>query len=155
MSWSVQRVWLPGPRERHAVRGDGSALPHDPQLRGVLLGFAVDGHDDVGEDRAQQLLAFAIAGGGRVEHLAQVRACVPAPRDLLVGQRVRASRGDVGKSVLGVADLGEPLLPLALERARDEPVLRLARVELVSGAFGVDLRALELQLSGVHSRLVV
>ena len=72
---------------------------------------------------------------------------MPAPGDLLVGQRVRASGGDVGHRVLGAADLGEPLLPLALERARDEPVLRLARVELAAGALGVDLRSLELQLS--------
>ena len=57
--------------------------------------------------------------------------------------------------VLGAADVGEPLLPLALERARDEPVLRLAGVELAACALGVDLRALELQLGRAHARLVI
>ena len=155
MSWSVQRVWLPVREQRHGVLGDGAALPHDPQLGGVLLGFAVDGHDDVGEDRAQQLLALAVAGGGRVEHLAQVRAGMPAPRDLLVGERVRALGGDLGHGALGAADVGEALLPFALQRARDEPVLRLAGVELAAGALGVDLRALELQLGRAHPRCVV
>jgi hypothetical protein len=56
-----------GAMQRHGVVGDGAALPHDPQLGGVLVGGPVDGHDDVGEDRAQQLLAFAITGAGRVE----------------------------------------------------------------------------------------
>ena len=116
---------------------------------------AVDGHDDVGEDRAQQLLALAVAGGGRVEHLAQVRAGTAAPRDLLVGERVRALGRDLGQRALGGADLGEALLPFALERAGDEPVLGLAGVELAPGALGVDLRALELQLGRAHPRVVI
>jgi hypothetical protein len=114
-------------------------------VRRAALG-AVDGHDHVGEDRAQELLALAVAGGGRVEHFAQVSAGLPAPGDLLVVERVGALGCDLGHGALGAADRGQPLLPFALQRARDEPVLRLARVELASGALGVDLRALELQL---------
>ncbi len=49
-----------GARQGHAVLGDLAALPGDAQLCCVLLGLAVDGHDDVGEDRAQQLLALAV-----------------------------------------------------------------------------------------------
>jgi hypothetical protein len=49
-----------GPWQRHGVLGDLVALPRDPQLGCVLLGAAVDGHDHVGEDRAQQLLALAV-----------------------------------------------------------------------------------------------
>ena len=37
----------------------------------------------------------------------------------------------------------ERLLELALQRARDEPVLRLARVELALGALGLELGALD------------
>jgi len=82
-----------------------------------LLGLAVDGHDDVGEDRAQQLLALAVGGGGRVEYLAQVSAGTSAPRDLLVGERVRALGRDLGDRALGGADVGQALFPFALEDA--------------------------------------
>jgi hypothetical protein len=42
-----------GARQRDGVLGDLAAFPHDPQLGRVLLSLAIDGHDDVGEDRAQ------------------------------------------------------------------------------------------------------
>ena len=80
---------------------------------------------------------------------------MPAPGDLLVGERVGAPGGDLGQRALGAADLGEALLPFALQGARDEPVLGLAGVELAAGALGVDLRALEFQLGGAHARGVV
>ena len=53
------------------------------------------------------------------------------------------------------ADRGQPLFPLALQCAGNEPVLGLAGVELAAGALGVDLRAFELQLGGAHPRVVV
>ena len=144
-----------GARQGDSVLGDRVAFPHDLQLCGVLLCFAIDGHDDVGEDRAQQLLALAIGGGRRVEHFAQVSACLPAPGDLFVGERVGALGGDIDPGALGAPDLGETLFPFVFQGAGDEPVLRLARVELAAGAVGVDLRALELKLGGVHARLVL
>src|SRR6188472_4813824 len=114
-----------GARKRHAVLGDRAALPHDPQLGGVLLGSAVDGHENVGEDRAQQLLALAVACGGRVEHLAQVRAGTATPRDLFLAERVRALRRDLGRGELGSPDRGQALFPFAFQGAGDEPVLGL------------------------------
>ena len=82
------------------------------------------------------------AGGGRVEHLAQVRARAAAPRDLLVGQRAAGVwRRPRPARARRARTSAEPLLPLALQRARDEPVLGLAGVELAPGALGVDLRA--------------
>jgi len=80
---------------------------------------------------------------------------VPAPRDLLVAERVRALRAHVRHRALGAADLGQALLPLTLERARDESVLGLARVELAAGSLRVDLRPLEFQLGGAHARLML
>ena len=59
------------------------------------------------------------------------------------------------RSRSAAADVGQALFPFALQGARDEPVLRLAGVELPAGSFGVDLRALELQLGRAHARLVV
>jgi hypothetical protein len=58
--------------------------------------------------------------------------------------------GDVGDCVLGPAGLFEPLFPFAFQRACHETVLRLATIELASGAFGVDLRALKLELGRAH-----
>ena len=52
VSWSVQRVWLPVRGRVTVCSVTWPPSQHDPQLRGVLLGVAVDGHDDVGEDRA-------------------------------------------------------------------------------------------------------
>jgi hypothetical protein len=60
------------------------------------VAFAVDGHYDLGDDRAQQLLALAVAGGGRVEDRAQVGARCPAPGDLLVGERFGAPCPELG-----------------------------------------------------------
>jgi hypothetical protein len=146
----------PGARQRHRVLGDRAALPHDAQLGGVLFALAVDGHDDVGEDRAQPLFALAVAGSWRVEDCAQVRAGTPAPRDLLVIERVGALGGDLGHDALGATDVGEALLPFAFQRAGDEPVVRFAGVELLAaGALGVDLRALELKLGRAHLRSTV
>ena len=135
--------------------GGLAAFPADAQLRGVLLGGAVDGDDDVGEDRAQQLLAVAVGGGGRVEHLAQVGAGAAAPGDLLLGERVRALGRHLGQVAFGGAHRGQPLFPFALQRAGDLPVLGLAGVELAPRALGVDLRALELQLGRAHPRGMV
>ncbi len=130
-----------------------SALPDDPQPG--LVALAVDADGDLADDRPQQLLALAVAGGGRVEHSAQVGAGSPAPGDLLVGERLGASCARRGEFLLGATDLGEALLPLALERARHEPVLRLAGVELPAGALGADAGALELELGRAHPGVVV
>src|SRR3954453_7389892 len=77
-----------GVRQADGVLGGGAALPDDLQPRDVRIGLAVDGDDDLGEDGAQQLLALAVAGGGRVEHGAQVGACLSAPGDLLGAERL-------------------------------------------------------------------
>jgi hypothetical protein len=142
-----------GARQRHAVLGDRAALPDDAQIGLVVL--AVDGDDDLGDDRAQQLLALAVAGGGRLEDLAQVGAGAPAPGDLLVGERRRAPRAGRRERLLGAADLGQALLPLALQRARDEPVLGFAGVELATRAVGADTRPLEFELGRAHARVMV
>ena len=93
VSWSVQRVWLPV-RGRLTVCSVVAPPSHTTRSSAACCSDgAVDGHDDVGEDRAKQLLALAVAGGRRIEHLAQVSACSPAPRDLLLGERVRALGG--------------------------------------------------------------
>jgi hypothetical protein len=86
-----------------------------------------------------------------------LRRSAPAwrPRDLLAGERLRALGRDLGDRAFGRADLGEALLPLALQRAGDESVLGLAGVELAVGAVGVDLRALELKLGRADPRVVV
>jgi len=86
-----------------------------------------------------------------------LRRSAPARRHqvLLRGERVRARGGDLGHVALGGAGRGQALLPFALECAGDEPVLRFAGVELAASAFGVDLRALELQLGGAHPRQVL
>ena len=85
------------------VFGDGAALPDDAH-QGALV-FALDGEDDVGDHRAQQQLAVAGGGGRRVKDRAQVSAGVPAPGDLLLGQRLGAAGADRGESPLGVADV--------------------------------------------------
>jgi hypothetical protein len=141
VSWSVHRVWLPVRCSATVWSVMVPPSPTGPQLGGVLLRGPVDGHDDVGDDRAQQLLAFAIAGAGRIEYLAQIGARPAAPGDLLAGERVRARGGHVGQVALGGTDCGQALLPFALECAGDEAVLRFASVELAAGAVGVDLRA--------------
>jgi hypothetical protein len=55
-------------RQPHAVVGDRAAVQDDPYGGPVVC--AVDGDDDLGDDRAQQPLALAVAGGERVEHRA-------------------------------------------------------------------------------------
>ena len=87
-----------------------------------------------------------------------MRRSAPARRHQAIssfGERVRSLGGDLGQRALGGADVGQPLLPFALQRSGDEPVLGLAGVELAPRALGVDLRALELELGGAHARVVV
>src|SRR4051812_15204243 len=52
--------------------------------------------------------------------------------DLFGGQRVGTSGGGGRERAFGAGDVGEALLPFVLERARHEPVLRLAVVELAA-----------------------
>ena len=115
----------------------------DLELGGVAL-IAVDRDDDVAEHRAQQLLALAVGGGRRVDTLRQVARDLPAPRALLLGERLGPAALEHG--TFGSADVGRALLPSRSSVRADEPVLGLARVELAPGSLGVDLRALEFEL---------
>ena len=68
-----------------------------------------------------------------------------APGDLLLGQGLGAAGADRGQSSLGLGDGDQLLFPIALQRARDDPVLGLAAVKLAAGAVGVLAGALELE----------
>ena len=106
-------------------------------------GSSVDGHDDLADQRAQQLLAVAV--GGRLGR--------PQPREVAGDPPERLTLGGCERLGPAALELGE-LAPLALElaerglerrfeRAGDEPVLRLARVVLPLRAVGFELGALD------------
>ncbi len=121
-------------------------MPDNPQLR-LTIG-RVDGDDDLIDDRAQQLLAFADRGGRRVKHGADISAGPFDPGRLVSGQRDRAAGLLGGQLGLGSADLAERLFPDAFQSAGHEPVLRLDRVVLAACAVGFVAGALDGQLEG-------
>ena len=101
------------------------------------------GDDHFADQRAQQLLAVAIGG----------RRGGPQPRQivresgerftLLVAQCDGAGALELGESAVLALELGERLFQRVFEGASDEPVLRLARVELPARAVGLVLGALD------------
>jgi len=134
------------------VVGDRTALPDDLHHGALLL--ALGGERDLGDHRAQQQLAVTVGGGGSVEHCPRVSASVSAPGDLFLGQRLRAAGTDRGELLLRAVHVLELLFPLALQRARHQPVLGLAAVELTACGVGVLAGALELQLGRVNATVV-
>ena len=108
----------------------------------------VNGDDDFGDDRAQELLAVAVRGARRVEDLAHVGTGARHPRQFLFGQRGRPA-GLLGAQVgLGAAQRAELVLPGTFHGAGDQPVLRLDRVVLAAGAVGLVAGTLDGQLEG-------
>ena len=136
-----------------AQLGAGAAFPEELDLGDVLR--PADGDDDLADQRPQQSLAVAV--GGRLRR--------PQPRQIPreAGQRLALGRGERrGPGVLQrrerpllPRDTGERFFELALQSPRDEPVLRLARVELATSALGFELRAFERESLAGEARVVL
>ena len=155
VSWSVQRVWLP-------VRGSGTVCSVTWPPSHTTRSWAVccsDARSTVTTTSVRIARNSCLRSRSRVLGASNtLRRSAPAWRHHAISSSVSGSGrlgGDVGYRAFGRADLGEALLPLALEGAGDESVLGLARVELALHAVGVDLRALELKLGRAHPRLVI
>lgn len=127
-----------------AELGQRAALPEEDLDAGDVLG-ALDGHHDVDDQGAQQL--FAVAVGCRLRRLEPRQvACLPGQHAALVWvERCRAGVLECRELALFALDGGKRLLERALEGARDEAVLRLARVELPSRSVCLKSGALERQ----------
>src|SRR6266849_5797812 len=109
---------------------------------GVLPRF-VYGDDDLFEQRAQQLLAVARRGCGRLPHGLQVGAQREQAVAVFCAERARPFPFAAGEFGFGVLELAQALLPLGLEAACDESVLgvdgaiaALGTLRLVAGALG-------------------
>ena len=97
------------------------------------------------DQAAQQLLAVAVGGRRRGPHAAEVGAERQQLLALCLGERPRAlvlAQRELG---LGVGELAERVLPVALEAAGDEPVLGLDLAVAALGPLGLVLGALDLQ----------
>ena len=132
---------LAGDSERHAQLGPGAAFPLHLDVGAALV--VMGGDDHLADQRAQQLLAVAI---GRRRGGPQPRQVVRESGErfaLGVAQCDRAGALELGELAVLALELGERLLQRVFEGASDEPVLRLARVELPPCAVGLVLGALD------------
>ena len=89
-----------------------------------------------------------------LERDAHISAEMATPGELLVGQRLGPAGADRGKRPLGAAGLLQTLLPLGLQGPCDEPVLRLAAVELAACPLRFIGGALQLEFGRANDRLV-
>jgi hypothetical protein len=110
---------LAGDSERHAQLGLRSALPLHVDVGAAFV--VMGGDDHLADQRAQQLLAVTISRRRRG----------PEAREVL------------SESAVLALEVRQRLFQCVLESAADEPVLRLARVELPACAVGLVLRALD------------
>ena len=148
--------WLSGPRalSLHRQLAARAALPADLDGRLALLG--VHGHDDLADQRAQQLLAVAVGCRVRRPQPRKVaRESAPA-RDARLGERLRAGRARARSVSRALArPRSSASSSLRSKRAGDEPVLRLARVELPLGPLGFIFGALHREALADEQLLVL
>lgn len=107
-------------------------------IRKPAMWVSVHGQTDLGDDRAQQLLALDAGGAGCGEDCAHVRAGAAEPGKLGVGERYRAAGLLGGQVVLGPPLRGEFVLERFLQGPGDQTVLRLDGVELAQRAVGFE-----------------
>ena len=127
--------------QRHGQLGPGAAFPDDLHLGTARL--LVDRDDHLGDQRAQQLLA--VAGGRRVGR-PEAREVADQPGERLalsLGERFGAAGLELGELASFALELRQRGLQPGFERAGDEPVLGLARVELALRAAGFELGPLD------------
>jgi hypothetical protein len=136
--------------QAHGQLAARAALPEHLD-RGLGLGTA-DGHHDLAHQRAQQLLAIAVAGRGRVQELAQVARQPRERQALVVVERFRAGVLECGQCRALALGGGERLLERAFEAPGDEAVLGLAGVEPAPRAVGLELRLLQRQAPPTRPR---
>jgi hypothetical protein len=133
-------------RDRTDQPGGGSRAPGPGQDDIDVLAVAFGGDQYAFQQAAQQFFAVGV-GRGR---------CGPERRDATGqagdrGQLVRAQRCGTGGEepfvVLGqLAVFGQRVLPVGLQLAGDQPVLRLGQLVLAPGPVTGDLRAFPAQL---------
>src|SRR6188472_2692926 len=127
--------------QRHAQRGARAALPDDLDLGATRL--VADGDDDLGDQRAQQLLAVTRGRGLGRPQARQVARDARERLALLGTQRFRAAAFELGELAALALQRGQRQFEPAFERARHEPVLGLAGVELAPRPLGLELGALD------------
>ena len=126
--------------ERHRELGAGAAFPADLDARTARI--RVHGDDDLDDQRSQQFLALAWCGRRRVPQPRQL-ARVPGERfSLRARQWLWLALFEFGQRPALVLERHQCLLQARLQRARDEPVFRLAGVVLALTALGLEHRAL-------------
>ena len=107
------------------------------------------------DQAAQQLLAVAVGGRGRRPDAAEVGAERQQLLALVLGERPRALLLAQRELGLGLGELCERVLPVALQAAGDEPVLGLDLAIAALGPLGLVLGALDLQPPLLQRRVVV
>ena len=115
----------------------------------------VDVEDDLLDQAAKQLLAVTVGGRRRRPDAAEVGAEREQLRAFVGRQRAGALMLAHGEFGLGGGELRERLLPVALQAARDEPVLGLDLAVAALGALGLVAGALDLQPPLFERRVVV
>src|SRR6516165_2615177 len=110
-----RRLWL---RQRHGELGERTAAPADRHGGAALLAVGVEDH--LLDQRSQKRLAIAVAGGRRRPHTAEIGAESQELLALLGGEGARALSLAQRELGLGLGELCERLLPVALKTAGDE-----------------------------------
>ena len=127
--------------QRNGQLGARAAFPDDLDVRPPrLLG---DSDDYLADERAQQLLAVPRRGRLGCPQLRQVTREPRESGSFAGGQRFGAARLELGELAPLAFLLGQRLLEASFERSGDEPVLRLAGIELALRPLGFELGALE------------
>src|ERR671918_30884 len=115
--------------------GGGAAPPAHEQLGPLVLLVYVDA--DVLEQRAQQLLAVPVAGGGRGPHPPDVRAERGQRGAFVVGERPGPRRLPPCQFGFGVGQRGELGFPVGLQAAGHQAVVRVDGQVAPLGSYGL------------------
>src|SRR5207244_10656524 len=103
----------------------GECAPPPAQRQTDACRGPIHVHQDLGQQRAQQLLAITIGGGRRRPHPPQILAEALDNRALGGGQALRSTMLALFEFALGGGDCGELLLPVSFQATRDQAVLRV------------------------------
>jgi len=129
----------------HAEARVVSSLPVNDEFEAV----AHDVDDNLGDDRADDLLARLGRGAGAIPRLRQIVAQHHEAVSIRDGERVRLFGADLVEFGFEIAHHDQPFVPTSLQLASHEPIVRIGRIVLTlsTGGLIAGLLKRELELS--------
>ena len=132
---------------------DGAAAPAQGQMR-VTFG-ALEIQDHFFQQGAQEFLAIAVGGGGRVPNLTKIAAERLKVLELFESECARALLFAAAQFRFGGRQIAQTIFPFRLQAASDEPILRLHGPVAALGPFGFVARPFDFQTPLRQSGIMV